>query len=338
MDTALKENFLDALEKIKFPTLENFIPLVPEASSRRYFRLYLKDKTSIIGVYELPESAKNTMPMVLNVQDFLKKRKIAVPEIYFTGIANGIMLQEDLGDISLNTCVSQNPNAIAPLYLKAIENMYSYQSLKEDKNCVAFTREFDVPKFMFELDFFIEHALEKYFAINLSNTDKERLRKDFLCIAEFLAAPLKKFFTHRDYHSRNIFIKNTVEKKCTEGNFSIIDFQDARLGLVQYDLASLLFDAYTPIDSDTHAKLLEEAFVLGKKIHNQVRDEFYLYFYRSAYQRIVKAIGTFGYQASLGRKDFAGYIAPAIAMLEKVIAIDPNLPNLTKYFVEVQKA
>ena len=199
--------------------------------------------------------------------------------------------------------------------------MFRWQRLADDGACPAFRLSFDTEKLNWEFNFFIEHTLQGYYGAQLSEVTLAEIREDFLRIAEMLAAPTNKVFTHRDYHSRNIMVFN--------GKQYIIDFQDARLGLFQYDLSSLLYDAYAPLEKTLRTGLIDFAFENGKDIHKQTRSEFNRYLRLSAFQRVVKAMGTFGRQATLGRADFEAYLEPAWQMLAEITAGDIELRGIT---------
>lgn len=283
--------------------LKALVPLVPEVSARRYWRLTLEDDSTVVGVRD----TSGGLAIFATVQRYLKARNILVPDIFYVDETHGIMLQQDLGDTSFHGFITENRGARYNAYERAIDHMLSWQRLSDDGNCPAFRLSFDVEKLMFEFDFFIEHTLLGYFSLKPSSQDLSALRRKFVEVAEELAAPKRRFFSHRDYHSRNIMI--------FDGKQYIIDFQDARLGLMQYDLSSLICDAYAPNFS---RPLLDYAYAAGKDVHGQSRDEFEHFFRLSAYQRLVKAMGTFGRQAALGKDDFASYIAPARKLLAEI--------------------
>jgi|GEM_PF-124817 len=352
MSTELFDLFSRALAVAKVPgTLRKIVPLVPEASTRRYYRLHLSDeKTTVgfspsmapptqvppctmVGVHEDTTTAATNMPNVLAVQHFLRERGVAVPEIFFSDPATGVMLQQDLGDLSLNQALKENPDKVDLLYQDAILHMFNWQRLADDGQCPAFRLSFDVEKLMFEFDFFIDHTLRGYYKTTAPDAELKEIRRAFLKIAEKLAAPANKIFTHRDYHSRNIMLVGSEPFDSAQGppphyRQFIIDFQDARLGLMQYDLCSLLCDAYAPLSLERRAGLLDFAFEQGKEIHRQTRAEFDHYWQLSAFQRTVKAMGTFGRQAALGRDDFAAYLNPAWQMLREISEGDVVLQKL----------
>lgn len=315
MPVSIEEKFGPLLAEMRVSArLVETTALVPEASLRRYYRLRFDDGRTLIGVNEDASSAAINMPNVIAVQRFLHERSVAVPEIYFADPAAGVMLQQDLGDLSLNQALKENPDKADLLYQEAILHMLSWQRLADDGHCPAFRLSFDIEKLMFEFEFFLTHTLLGYYHAKVTDTELSEIRAAFAKIAEQLAAYPNKVFTHRDYHSRNIIVYGGSAPHHKQ---YIIDFQDARMGLMQYDLCSLLCDAYAPLSVERRATLIDFAFEQGKDIHRQTRAEFDHYWQLSAFQRTVKAMGTFGRQAALGREDFAGYLKPAcLALLE----------------------
>ncbi|MBS0618494.1 MAG: phosphotransferase [Spirochaetes bacterium] len=319
------KNVFSAAVTAVYPQLviAHTVPLVPEASTRRYYRLHLSDASTLVGVLEDAATAATNMPLVNAVQNFLAQNNIAVPKIYFTDTAAGIMLQQDLGDLSLNQALKDNPANAEQYYKEAIVHMLQWQRLADDGKCPAFRLSFDVSKFMFEFEFFITHTLLGYYKLQIDKGELSRLRAQFFEMAEALAAPEHKVFTHRDYHSRNILMQCGAAQppqgaQSPNSKQYIIDFQDARLGLMQYDLCSLLCDTYAPMTEAMRVSLIDFAFEEGKDVHRQTRSEFDYYWRLSAFQRTVKAMGTFGRQATLGRADFAAYLNPAHEMLQEL--------------------
>ncbi|MEA3346802.1 MAG: phosphotransferase, partial [Candidatus Auribacterota bacterium] len=109
-----------------------------------------------------------------------------------------------------------------------------------------------------------------------------------------------KVVTHRDYHSRNIFLK--------DGKIYVLDFQDARLGPRQYDLCSLLRDSYFPLPSQSIERLIY--YYLDKSgIPSSEFARFFKIFDIMSFQRNLKAAGTFGYMSVIkNKKTYAKYL------------------------------
>ncbi|MCX7632681.1 MAG: phosphotransferase [Turneriella sp.] len=284
--------------------------LVAEASARRYFRLVLADGSSVVAAIDGSQEAQRTSADFLAIRQILARCGVAVPQVYYYNGSNLFLLQ-DLGDDTLAAGQSKDPSNREQLYYHAIDQMLRWQSAKDDGQCPAFRRSFDYEKLYSELEFFIENTVVGYWGKTVGRSELCKLYEAFSGIAAKLAEVPNKVLSHRDYHSRNIML-------CTENSAVrqyVIDFQDARLGLFQYDLVSLLFDAYCPLPQALRKKLLEYAYLEGKKLHQQSAEEFSYYVSLSAYQRLLKAMGTFGYQALRGRSDYAACLKPAWQLL-----------------------
>lgn len=299
--------------------------LVPEVSQRRYYRLHLSSGKTLIGVDEDPKTAAVNMPLIAQIARFLLAQQVAVPEIHIFDPQLGAMIEQDLGNMSFHTWCKENPQHQEQAYKEAILHMLHWQRGR-DENCPAFRLRFDTEKLMSEFEFFITHTLFGYCKAAISEGELRWLRAHFLQVAETLAAYPHLVFTHRDYHSRNIMVCNGIQY--------IIDFQDARLGLFQYDLCSLLCDAYWPLKAETRNLLLDFAFSEGRSVHRQARAEFERYWRLSAFQRIVKAMGTFGWQAGVGRHEFAAYLPVALGMLQEICSGDTELERLAQKLSE----
>ncbi len=294
-------------------------PLTPDASDRRYFRAYVEDKAwgeTIIAMC-LPQRVDGELSFV-NVGKYLYDRGFPVPRVYHYNSSAGILLLEDCGDISLETFLRGLDGArVISVYKKALDICLDFELLcKKDASCVAFSYEFDFDKFMWEFDFFVEHMLKGHNKAYIPPGDKERLMSLFSPVVKRLVKE-DKVFTHRDYHSRNIMVNG-------EGLF-LLDFQDARLGPCQYDLASLLRDSYVQLPDSVVSELLtyyfEQKNNRGKAV--PCKEEFMKVFDYMSIQRNLKALGTFAFQATVkGNYNYKQWIAPTIGYLEK---------NLKKY-------
>jgi aminoglycoside/choline kinase family phosphotransferase len=156
----------------------------------------------------------------------------------------------------------------------------------EDRNFVPYTIAFDVEKLTWELNFFAQHFLGGYRGVMLTPSEKAALTEEWAAIAEELSAE-PRVLCHRDYHSRNLMLHG--------GRLFMIDFQDARLGPDTYDLVSLLRDSYV----DVNGREVDELIAYFTALSG-IADvaEFRRRFDLMAVQRNLKALGTFGYQAS----------------------------------------
>lgn len=293
--------------------------LAGDASTRQYWRVGTERGTFILcrdpGFIGMTEAEYPFM-----VVHGLMKGSVPVPEIHHADSGSGLLLLQDLGDDLLEyLCPRYDEQSIMHAYQSCVKNLFSIQMIR-GKGSVPFSLFFNVEKLMFEFDFFMEHALAGYFRARLTDHDREALRKEFLRTAESLYRPEYFVVAHRDYHSRNIIIFNDIPY--------VIDFQDARMGLPQYDAVSLLRDSYVTLDDRVFENLKNYYYDGGREmnIHSMGRDEFNYYFDLMAFQRNVKALGTFGYQASVrGNGRFERYIKPTVSYLGDYAERRPEL-------------
>ncbi len=285
--------------------------LAGDASMRRYFRVRTGSGPYVVCFDETLTGNPFEEHQFLVMHSLFERHGVPVPGIAALDRGKGLLLLEDLGDEQLGDRISGLTNEGAErLYREALDILARIQSIPPDTSAIPFGRAFDMDKLMFEFDFFIEHAVKNYFSFRADESFFRGLRGEFVKIAESLQRPELFVLNHRDFHSRNIMLR--------KGALFVIDFQDARMGLPQYDLASLLRDSYLRLDEGLFERLLDEYYTLSRerKIHRMAREEFDRLFDLSAFQRNVKAIGTFAYQSRvLGRRRYEPNIAATLAYL-----------------------
>jgi hypothetical protein len=292
-------------------------PLKGDASNRYYYRLFINNTSVIIMEFKPLSCDQNSFPFI-NILTHLKECNINVPEIYYSDINKGIILLEDFGDITLEN-IFYNDEEYIGYYYKAIDELLKIQidaTNRFNPECNAFKLSFDVNKFMEELNLFLKYLIEVYKGIEIRPEDRKEIEKYFLYISNILDRE-SKYFTHRDYHSRNIMIKDDEIK--------LVDFQDARMGLCQYDLASLLRDSYVTLDEESINKLIEYYIDRKEEIENIKidREEFIRLFDFTSIQRNLKACGTFAFLYTVkNKRGYIGYIKNTLKYVSK---------NLDKY-------
>ncbi len=280
------------------------------ASSRRYYRVFRPGGTVILcDDPEFRESPEGEYPFLL-VHRLFSGAGIPVPSVIAADRERGFLLLEDLGDALMDSVVpALDGDALKALYRKVLGELAAIQSLTGEGK-VPFGLRFDAEKLMYEFDFFIQYGLTGYFGVVLSDRDARALRSEFVKIATLLDRPDLFVLNHRDFHSRNILVRGNVPW--------VVDFQHARMGLPQYDLASLLRDDYVRLDPAFADSLLRDYFRLSgdRGIHRMSGDEFIRLFDIMAFQRSVKAIGSFGYQITQrGNEFYRRYVPSTMAYL-----------------------
>lgn len=327
---------LDTINKIHDKNVKDITitPLLGDASDRRYYRILsgsagVKDEIqgSVI-VMKLKETYQSGEPPFLNIQRYLKKCRIPVPDVFYYDRKGGLIFLEDLGPMTLEERLKREKKSVkVKFYKRAIDLLLKMQisgDKTDRKECVAYSLEFDVEKLMWELDFFMTHMIEGLLQKRIKKEDREKIRNNFLNIVNMLTKE-KKIFTHRDYHGRNIMVKND--------KLGIVDFQDARMGLCQYDLASLLRDSYLVLEDKVREGLIDY-YIREKERIEKIRidrDEFLRLFDYMSIQRNLKAIGTFSYQKVCKNNDrYLPYIDNTL------LYVDTNLKKY-KEFKELRR-
>lgn len=227
------------------------LKLKGDASNRSYYRVGTAPDSWVLMVMppdaarKSEEASKGPAPTELpfvNVHRYLKKLAVRVPEILRFDEPAGMMVLEDLSDQTFEAALATGDRTV--LYTRAVQLLASLRARAEktpDPGCLAFTRAFDEELYDWELHHFREWGLEAWSGRVPSNAERAELDASFRRIARELAAA-PRGFTHRDYQSRNIMVKN--------GELVVIDFQDALQGPRQYDLVALLRDSYVELPRD----------------------------------------------------------------------------------------
>lgn len=304
--------------------------LAGDASTREYMRVVTSEKTFILcHDAALMQTSEKKYPFYI-LYNILKDHGIPIPEIYRLDESSGYILLQDLGDDLLEQRFPElNADSLRSVYKGIIRDMSVIQSIKGDTSSIPFSLSFDLEKLMFEFNFFIEHALINYFKANIDEQTIEKLRKEFIAISEILVKPDLFVLNHRDLHSRNVLIyKNTPY---------LIDFQDARMGLPQYDAVSLLRDSYVRLPDTLVSELMQDHFnfLFESGYKHMSKDEYRYYFDIMAFQRNIKAVGTFGYQvSSRGKRLYEKYIPQTLSYIKDYVARQDKLKSAAEILAE----
>lgn len=203
--------------------------LANDASYRCYYRVSWQGQSRV--VMDAPPEKESVDAFVI-IAHALRDAHVMVPEIYAQAREQGFLLLSDFGDelyfkhLSLETADH--------LYTQAFNSILSIQACIEVKN-------YDLPKFSAarlheELGWFQQWYVGAYLGLSLSTIEQQALSSMFsLIVNQALSQP--QVLVHKDFHSRNLFVLD-------HGDVGVIDFQDALIGPITYDLMSLLYDHY----------------------------------------------------------------------------------------------
>ena len=297
------------------------VVLAGDASTRRYFRTKIDGVGSVVLMLALDEKHVSDFTRMTGL---MNKLGADVPHIF--GSRGRVSALEDLGDISLQAKVqNMDGDEIEDEYRNVIDTLLDFQartSKFKDRDNPCFEHRFDLEKLMWEVEFANEHFIDNYLGHAVSPDEKTEMQDEWKIICTTLAKT-SKTLAHRDFHSRNIMIA---------GNRRVwIDYQDARMGRRQYDLASLLLDPYVDISPEVEMTLVDYYYDGLQKInkHPISHERFIKMYQLSGVQRLYKALGTFGYQSTAGGVDvYKEYIPKATATLRRVMKSSPDLTRL----------
>jgi len=297
-------------------------------SNRDYYRISGKNKKAI-GVHN--DDTKENSAFLSFSKHFLNLG-LNVPQIYLEDLDKNIYLEEDLGDETLFSYLSKKrvedgfSDNIVRIYENVIDVLPKFQILASkglDYDICYPRHSFDHQSMMWDLNYF------KYYFLKLANIpfNEQQLEYDFKAFIDFLLSAPRDFFLYRDFQSRNIMLQKDKPY--------FIDYQGGRKGALQYDLASLLFDAKADIPNEIRQHLLKYYMeVLNGSYINVDEEKFIQYYYGYVFIRIMQALGAYGFRGFYERKEhFLKSVPYAIQNLEWLlqnVELPVQLPALSQ--------
>jgi aminoglycoside/choline kinase family phosphotransferase len=299
------------------------------ASGRRMVRLAGGNVTAIGVRYEVRE--ENVA--FLEFSRHFRRHGLPVPEIYAEDLRHGAYLEEDLGDTTLFEFLSRNRagEAIAPKLIEAYRKVvavlprFQAEAGRDLNYKVCYPRKsFDRQSIAWDLNYF------KYYFLKLTNVpfNEQALEKDFGRLTKFLLSADRDYFLYRDFQSRNVMLR--------EGKPFFVDYQGGRRGALQYDIASLLFDAKADLPPPLREQLLDHYLETLAGFIELDREAFMRHYYAYAYVRIMQALGAYGYRGFYERKahflQSVPYALKNVCWLLDNVTLPIALPALMKAF------
>jgi aminoglycoside/choline kinase family phosphotransferase len=229
-----------------------------------------------------------------------RKHGLPVPEIYAEDLSHGAYLEEDFGDTTLFEFLSEHRNGatIAPeaiaAYRRVVALLPRFQvEAGSDLNYkVCYPRSsFDRQSIAWDLNYF------KYYFLRLAGIpfNEQALEHDFSRLTKFLLSASRDYFLYRDFQSRNIMLR--------DGEPFFLDYQGGRKGALQYDIASLLYDAKADLPPELRLQLLEAYLDSLAGFIDLDRAQFMQFYYAYVYVRIMQALGAYGFRGFYERKE-----------------------------------
>ena len=304
--------------------------LAGDGSDRLWYRASHENQSCIVGDHGicLPETdSMMQLNAFIHIGRHLFSKGIPVPRILNYDKLSGMVIMDDLGNVHLETLAKQQNNSLSllKLYQKVIDLLIHFsitglQGFNTEWTCQTptYSKELILEK---ECRYFMDAFINGYLDLNLSYKDYE---DEFDHIAD---QALKNGFTglmHRDCQSRNIMM--------CRGQPLFIDFQSARIGPLQYDLASLLIDPYVGL-SDTLKETLLHYTVEKLNLNPMQRKAFIRNYRFCCLTRNLQFLGAFSYLSRVKKKTgFEHYIPFAVNSLKNIIMglNTDQIPKLSK--------
>ncbi|MDC9724914.1 MAG: phosphotransferase [Gammaproteobacteria bacterium] len=291
-----------------------------DASFRRYFRVLHHDKTWIL--MDAPPANEDTGPFI-DIATFLFTHGINVPEVKAKDSQLGLLLLSDFGSTPYLDELNADPEGA--LYHPAIDSLISIQQCPLKENLPLYDRAL----LQQEMMLFPEWFLDKHLGIPAPTF----LQTTFnILIDNALEQP--QVFVHRDYHSRNLM-------HTTENTPGIIDFQDAVIGPITYDLVSLLRDCYISWPEDKLTQWIQ--YYLGhahqQGLLNGVSiEQFTRWFDLMGLQRHIKVLGIFCRLHYRDNKDnYLNDLPLTLHYVQKISRKYPEFSDLSNFLSQQRK-
>src|SRR6056297_1467957 len=301
---------------------EKINALPHSGSNRIYFRIN-NQKFSAIGAYH--DNSKENKAFIHFTEHFLQYR-INVPEIYAQDLNQNIYLIRDLGDNQLLkwlTEISENeafPKKAHIVYKKVIQELVKIQIVAgrtfDYSLCYPY-QAFNKESILYDLNYFKQYFVDR---LNIQY-NYTKLQNDFEHLSDFLLSDIDAYFMYRDFQARNIML--------VDNEPYFIDYQGGRKGALQYDLASLLFQAKANIPNEDRNQLVNYYLNVARLFIPINKEEFMEKFYAYALIRVLQTLGAYGLRGIIEKKQhFIESIPYAIKNLEFLIQKNEILEQL----------
>lgn len=302
------------------------ISFLPQSGSYRSYCRMQAGAFSALGAWN--SDARENDAFLSFSRSFLKEG-LPVPAIYAEDLVEGVYLLEDFGSDTLFDLVKNRPfdEELKQLYKKSLTGLVDLQL--KGKDCIDYRKcypraAFDRDSMMWDLNYF------KYYFLKLVRIpfDEQALEDNFRNFTDYLLQERSDYFLFRDFQSANIMISKSAP--------FFIDYQGGRRGALQYDPASLLFDAKARVPKAARQELIafyvEE---LSKKIEVDTF-AFMGYYQGFVLIRLMQAMGAFGFRGVVEKKPgFMESIPPALDMFADLLdewTLPVEVPELKACF------
>jgi aminoglycoside/choline kinase family phosphotransferase len=310
------------------------VAVAGDGSQRTYHRLIADDGSTLIGAFG-PDPDENRA--FLSFSRAFRGIGLPVPAIHAADESASVWLAEDLGEITLFAFLEEArtresgafPACALPVYRRVLEILPRFQvegDAAVDYSVAHPHSAFDRQSILWDLNYFKYHFLK----LARISFHEARMERDFERLTESLLEAPREFFLYRDFQSRNIMMK--------DGEPWFIDYQGGRRGALQYDVASLLYDAKADLPEGIREELLH-GYLEALERHVEVDRDVFLAHYRGyVLVRIMQAMGAYGYRGFFERKPrFLQSVPYAATNIRRLLerGLPVALPELERAFERI---
>jgi aminoglycoside/choline kinase family phosphotransferase len=326
---ATEQHLIETLKRMTGLKARAMEPLAYQASNRRYFRARLADGGTRILMVLPSEPTKaeeitdgrlriTELPF-LTVQRRLREAGVPVPEVHGYDQAAGVVVLEDLGDVTLEDHLGRPECEDFEVFYREAVRIISQIQRSADViagGCVVEQRRFDERVLMLEFDHFREYGVEARTGRALGPLERKRFDEAARDVVARLTA-LPQTVVHRDFQSRNLMLH--------DGHMKVIDFQDALIGPYVYDLVALLRDSYIVLETSFVDRMLTHY----RTLMPEAPRELGIHFDLMTVQRKLKDAGRFVFIDKVkGNPSFMRFFAPSLGYGQGALARLREYPDL----------
>ena len=316
------------LTRQRFPQLENVAcemeAIVKGGSDRHYYRITWAEGTHppmVLMVYTL---ARRDNPKFVPATRRLKELGVHVPEIFAFDENRLCVWLQDLGRDDLHAHAGDPWERRRPLYEATLQEAAKIHSVSEKKlstkGQAGLEPPFDEALYLWEQEYFLDHFVRGHLKHNPSDAEFDPAMEELRKLRKKLAR-LPRCLVHRDFQSQNVLIRDNTAW--------LVDYQGLRLGLAEYDLASLLFDPYVEITRTQRNELLAYYAEIRGISLPALKETFHL----CAAQRLMQALGAYAnLSRNLGKARFKQHIPAAVKNLSLVCEEAGSLAAISPLF------
>ena len=310
---------------------QSMIKLQGDGSDRQIYRLCSTKRHPVIGI--IGQNIAENRAFIAFSRHFAK-HKLPVPEILAVDEAESVYLEADLGDLTLYNRIQSEAEfnrACLQYYEQVLYWLPKFQITAGKDLDYSFcyqSTEFAREAMIKDFEYFCNRFLAYFYKVHY---DRDQLSSEFDRLLEHLLFPQRDFFLYRDFQSRNIMLVNEQPH--------FIDYQSGRHGALQYDIASLLFDAKARVPASAREHLLQYYIsrvqeLIDVNVHNFM-DGFYPY----VWMRVMQALGAYGFLSQVkGKPNFLSNIPPALHNIKYLLDVGTvmdSLPVLKTIFINL---